>query len=124
MNTEKEIVVDRRMPLPKECNKLDTFANIGATLTRLEFKIDALTSRMETMIKLEHQVLEQSKDIECIYQTINDLRKEKEAIALQLKALQKDFEAQSKSISNYERILWAAGTVIAVLVGKYLFGIG
>lgn len=121
MEFEKE----SRMTANKgECNKLDAFTNIGETLRRLEIKIDGLAKEMQNMIRLEQQVLEQSKDIEFIHNAINDLRKEKQIISERLTALQKDHESQSKSMGNYERIIWAAATVIAVVAGKYLFGIG
>jgi predicted nucleic acid-binding Zn-ribbon protein len=117
---------DRRSaPPPKgECSKLDTFANIGETLKRLETKIDGLSKEMQAMIRLEQQVLEQSKDIEYIHNAINDLRKEKQAISERLTVLQKDHESQSKSLGNYERIAWAVATILSVIAGKYLFGIG
>ena len=125
MEMDKEMYERRVVPPPKgECSKIDTFVNISDALKRLESKIDGLAKDMQGMIRLEQQLLEQSKDIEYIHNSISDLRKEKEALSLRLTTLQKDHEAQSKSISNYERIIWAVATCGAIIVGKYVFGIG
>ena len=121
METTKDSYDRRAKPVattPKEaCGKLDTFANISTSLIRIESKVDNLSDEMRVMIKLEQQVLTQSKDIDRINGTTEELKKD-------VSQLRSSFEMQKQSISNFERIVWAGATVIAVLIGKYMFGIG
>ena len=103
---------------PKEmCGKLDTFENISTSLVRIEEKVDDLNDEMRVIIKIEQQVLTQSKEIDRINHCTEELKKD-------VSQLRSSFEIQKQSISNFERIVWAGATIIAVLIGKYIFGIG
>ena len=116
---------ERRIFAPKtECNKLDTFANIAASLVRIETKVDDLSEEMKTMVKLEQQVLAQNKDIERMTKQLDDLRDQNRILSDRMLELRSNFESQSKSISSFERLVWAGATVVAVIAGKYFFGIG
>lgn len=123
MDLEKEVVFsDRRNEY--KCTKMDTFANIATSLVRIESKVDDLSEEMRTMIKLEQQVLTQSKDLERMEKQVEDLRAQNQQLSDRLLDLRSNFENQKQSIGTIERIGWAAATVIAVLIGKYMFGIG
>jgi predicted RNase H-like nuclease (RuvC/YqgF family) len=112
---------ERRATPPKsDCSKLDTFANIASTLHRIEVKVDDLSEEMRVMIKLEQQVLNQSKDIERLNTMIEELRKQNKELSDRLLELRSNFENQKQSISMIERIGWAAGTVVAIIIGKQL----
>jgi chromosome segregation ATPase len=125
MEMDKEMYERRATPPPKgECTKLDTFQSISNSLDRIENKVDDLADEMKMMIKLEQQVLTQSKDIERISVVVDSLRAENKDLSNRLLELRSNFESQKQTIGNFERIIWAAATVIAILVGKYVFGIG
>lgn len=129
MDIEIDKSTERRTFAPKsECNKLDTFANIAASLIRIETKVDDLSDEMKTMVKLEQQVLAQNKDIERMTKQLDDLRDQNRILSDRLLELRSNFENQkaisTKSISNYERICWGVATIISVILGKYFFGIG
>ena len=125
MDIEIDKSTERRTFAPKsECNKLDTFANIAASLIRIETKVDDLSDEMKTMVKLEQQVLAQNKDIERMTKQLDDLRDQNRILSDRMLALRSNFESHSKSISTFERIIWAGVTVVGIIGGKYFFGIG
>ena len=125
MDIEIDKSTERRTFAPKsECNKLDTFANIAASLIRIETKVDDLSDEMKTMVKLEQQVLAQNKDIERMTKQLDDLRDQNRILSDRMLELRSNFESQSKSISTFERIIWAGVTVVGIIGGKYFFGIG
>jgi SMC interacting uncharacterized protein involved in chromosome segregation len=103
-----------------ECNKLDTFANIATSLVRIEAKVDDLSDEMRTMIKLEQQVLTQSKDIERLNTMIEELRKQNKELSDRLLELRSNFENQKQSIGMIERIGWAIATCAAIVIGNKL----
>jgi peptidoglycan hydrolase CwlO-like protein len=76
------------------------------------------------MIKLEQQVLMQSKDLERMQKQVEDLRAQNQELSDRLLELRSNFENQKQSIGTIERVGWATATGIAVLIGKYMFGIG
>lgn len=120
-----DILIERRNPPPKgECTKMDTFQNISNSLDRIENKVDDLADEMKMMIKLEQQVLTQSKDIERINVVVDSLRQENKDLSNRLLELRSNFENQKQTIGTFERVAWAVATCGAILVGKYLFGIG
>ena len=124
MEVDKEMY-ERRTPPPKgDCTKLDTFQSIANSLNRIESKVDDLADEMKMMIKLEQQVLTQSKDIERINVVVDTLRAENKDLSSRLLELRSNFESQKQTIGNFERVAWAAATCCAVVAGKYIFGIG
>lgn len=116
-NKESE-TIDRR--IKNQCLKLDTFQNIAVTLERIEEKVDELSNEMRTMIKLEQQVLSQSKDIERLSKTVDELRDQNKALSDRILELRSNFETQKQSIGSMERVGWAAATAAAIVLGKYL----
>ena len=114
----KEILTERRTK--DSCLKLDTFQNIAVTLERIEEKVDELSNEMRTMIKLEQQVLSQSKDIERLSKTVDELRDQNKALSDRILELRSNFENQKQSIGVIERVGWAVATCIAIVAGKYL----
>jgi predicted RNase H-like nuclease (RuvC/YqgF family) len=118
MDITKDTVIERRAK--DQCLKLDTFANIASTLDRIESKVDDLSEEMRVMIKMEQQLLTQSKDIERLNTMIEDLRKQNQELSNRLLELRSNFENQKQSISMIERIGWAAGTIVAIIVGNKL----
>ena len=124
MDISKEKQLKGLVPVKYECTKLDTFANINQSLVEIKCKLDDLTEEMRTMIKLEQQVLMQSKDLERLQKQVEDLREQDQILSDRLLELRSNSENQKQSIGTIERMGWAAATVVAVLIGKYMFGIG
>jgi predicted nucleic acid-binding Zn-ribbon protein len=122
MELDKEVMINERRANPPEykCTKLDTFQSIAVTLQRIESKVDDLSDEMRTMIKLEQQVLTQSKDIERLNKQLDDLQHQNKALSDRILELRSNFESQKQSISVYERIGWAVATCVAIVIGKQL----
>ena len=118
MEITKEIAMERRAK--KECLKLDTFSNISEALDRIEEKVDDLSEEMRIMIKLEQQVLAQSKDIERLNKQLDDLQSQNKILSDRLLELRSNFESQKQSIGMIERIGWAIATCAAIIIGKQL----
>lgn len=121
MQPSQEFEMERRRnPMKTECLKLDTFASINQSLQKIEAKIDDLSEEMRTMIKLETQVIQQNKDIERLNITVDNLVAKNQELSQRLLELRSNFESQKQSIGTVERIIWAAATCVAIVIGKYL----
>jgi chromosome segregation ATPase len=122
MELTKEGMMNERRANPTDykCTKLDTFQSIAVTLQRIESKVDDLSDEMRTMIKLEQQVLTQSKDIERLNKQLDELHNQNKVLSDRLLELRSNFESQKQSISVYERIGWALATCAAIVVGNKL----
>ena len=125
------VVVDRRAPTKTECSKLDVFANINLTLGRIEEKmedkiqvlherIDKVIDGMNSMIRLEQQMLAQSKDIDDLEKLIDELRQKKVSLEIRFTELQAKFDSHRASIGQYERVGWMVIAGIGSLAGAYL----
>jgi uncharacterized coiled-coil protein SlyX len=116
---EKE-VLDRRMPVPKECLKLDTFASINQSLQKIETKLDDISEEMRTMVRLEERVINQNSELTRLNAIVDSLRLNNSELSARMLDLRSNFESQKKSIGTFERIVWAAATGIAIIAGKYM----
>ena len=72
---KEEATFERRQSSEYRCTKMDTFNNINQNLVEIKCKLEDLSEEMRTMIKLEQQVITQSKDIERLNLMIDELRK-------------------------------------------------
>lgn len=121
MDLNKEAVIERRVNPPEyKCTKLDTFQSIAVTLQRIESKVDDLSDEMRTMIKLEQQVLTQSKDIERLNKQLDELHNQNKILSDRILELRSNFESQKQSIGMYERVGWAVATCVAIVIGNKL----
>jgi len=122
MELNKDAMMTERRSNPPEykCTKIDTFQSISVTLQRIESKVDDLSDEMRTMIKLEQQVLTQSKDIERLNKQLDELHNQNKILSDRILELRSNFESQKQSISVYERIGWAVATCVAIVIGNKL----
>ena len=135
LNVPPPIIQDRRAPLPtvisKDCGKLDTFANLTDTLKRLEDKMDDMTRTlheridkisdgMNNMVRLEQQLLEQSKDIVSLEKLIEALREKKIELERKVLLLQNSFDAHKANVGKYERVGWMVVTGVGSIAGAFL----
>ena len=117
---KQETTFERRQAAEYRCTKMDTFSNINQSLTEIKLKLDDLSEEMRTMIKLEQQVLTQSKDIERLNLMIDELRKNNTMLSDRLLELRSNFETQKQSLGTVERVGWAVATCIAIIIGNKL----
>lgn len=115
-----ESTFERRQATEYRCTKMDTFSNINQSLTEIKCKLDDLSEEMRTMIKLEQQVLTQSKDIERLNKTIEHLKDSNQILSDRLLELRSNFESQKQSLGTVERVGWAVATCVAIVIGKQL----
>ena len=117
---KEEATFERRQSSEYRCTKMDTFNNINQNLVEIKCKLEDLSEEMRTMIKLEQQVITQSKDIERLNLMIDELRKNNQMLSDRLLELRSNFETQKQSIGSIERVGWAVATCVAIVGGKYL----
>lgn len=106
--------------IKNQCLKLDTFAAINQSLQKIEEKLDGITEEMRTMVRLEERVINQNSEIARMNTIVDTLRVSNAELSSRMLELRSNFESQKKSISTFERIIWAGATCAAIVAGKYL----
>ena len=110
----------RQFTMKQECLKLDTFSSINQSLQKIEVKLDDISEEMRTMVRLEERVINQNSEISRMNLIVDTLRVSNAELSSRMLELRSNFESQKKSISTFERIIWAGATCAAIVAGKYL----
>jgi hypothetical protein len=122
LDKNESIVEHRQFSIKQECLKIDTFSSINQSLQKIETKLDDIGEEMRTMVRLEERLINQNNEIARMNTIVDVLRVSNTELSARMLELRSNFESQKKSISTFERIIWAVATCAAIVAGKY-FGI-